>query len=84
MLLLRADPSQGPEKALRLLDQIVDKFGDKPELRLDRVDCLIVLNEKEPQQGTTPEARIRGIEQSPPIGRRTTRSPSGTAWPAAI
>ena len=46
VLLLRADPSQGPDKALRLLDQVQEKFGDSPELRLDRVDCLIALNEK--------------------------------------
>jgi tetratricopeptide (TPR) repeat protein len=47
VVLLRAeDPDQGPAKSMRLLDQIVEKFGDKPELRLDRVDCLIALNQK--------------------------------------
>ena len=46
VILQRSDPSQGPEKALHLLDQVVEKFGDKPELRLDRADCLIAVNEK--------------------------------------
>jgi tetratricopeptide (TPR) repeat protein len=50
VLLLRADPSQGADKALRLLDQVTDKFGDKPELRLDRIDSLIVQNQKEPNR----------------------------------
>jgi len=46
--LLRADPNQGPEKALRLLDQAAQnpKFGDRPELRIERADCLIALNEE--------------------------------------
>ncbi len=50
VFLLRADPNQGPDKAIKLLDQVVDKFGDKPELRLDRADCLIALNEKTPDK----------------------------------
>jgi len=46
VVLLRVeDPKQGPTKALRLLDQVVEKFGDKPELRHDRADCLIALNQ---------------------------------------
>ncbi len=46
VLLLRTeDPEQGPAKSLRLLDQIVTNFGDKPELRLDRADCLIAQNQ---------------------------------------
>lgn len=45
--LLRAeDPQQGPAKALRLLGQVVERFGDKPELRLDRADCLIAQNQQ--------------------------------------
>ncbi len=48
VVLLRAeDPQDGPAKSLRLLDQIVEKFGDKPELRLDRVDCLIAINQQQ-------------------------------------
>ncbi|MEX2092398.1 MAG: hypothetical protein WD971_06955, partial [Pirellulales bacterium] len=47
VVLLRAeDPQLGPAKALRLLDQVVEKFGDKPELRLDRADILIALNQQ--------------------------------------
>ena len=46
VLLLRADPSQGPDKALRLLDKMAEDFGDRADLRVDRVDCLIALNEK--------------------------------------
>ncbi len=47
VVLLRAeDPKLGPAKALRLLDQVGEKFGDKPDLRLDRIDCLIALNQQ--------------------------------------
>jgi tetratricopeptide (TPR) repeat protein len=64
VLLLRADPTQGADKALRLLDQITDKFGDKPELRMDRVDCLIVLNEKEPNKEQL-QAEVAKLNQAP-------------------
>src|SRR3990172_13268828 len=52
VLLLRADPSQGPDKALLLLDRIVndENFGDRGELRLDRADCLIALNAQKPDE----------------------------------
>ena len=52
VILQRSDPSQGPEKALHLLDQVVEKFGDKPELRLDRADCFIAVNEKKQDDET--------------------------------
>lgn len=49
VFLLRAeDPEKGPAKALQLLDQTVEQFGDKPELRLDRADCLIAINQQKP------------------------------------
>jgi tetratricopeptide (TPR) repeat protein len=49
VLLLRAeDPKTGPAKALQLLDQTVEQFGDSPQLRLDRADCLIGINVQEP------------------------------------
>jgi len=48
VLLLRAeDPQNGPAKALRLLDQTIEQFGDKPELRLDRADILITIGRQE-------------------------------------
>lgn len=47
--LLRAeDPKNGPAKALQLLDQTVEQFGDSPLLRLDRADTLIAINQQEP------------------------------------
>jgi cellulose synthase operon protein C len=48
-LLLR-DPSQGPDRAMKLLDQVVERFGDLPVLRLDRADLLIATNEKDPNE----------------------------------
>ncbi|MGD9632573.1 MAG: tetratricopeptide repeat protein [Pirellulales bacterium] len=51
VLLLRAeDHEKGPAKALQLLDQTVEQFGDKPDLRLDRADCLIAMNLQNPDQ----------------------------------
>lgn len=49
VLLLRAeDPKTGPAKALQLLDQTIEQFGDSAQLRLDRVDCLIAVNAQDP------------------------------------
>lgn len=46
VILLRAEDEQkGPANSLRLLDQVVGKFGDKPELRLERADSLIAQNQ---------------------------------------
>jgi tetratricopeptide (TPR) repeat protein len=46
-VLLRAeDPEKGPAKALQLLDQTIEEFGDTPELRIDRADCLIAINQQ--------------------------------------
>lgn len=48
VVLLRAeDPEKGPAKALQLLDQTVEQFGDKPDLRLDRADSLISIARQE-------------------------------------
>lgn len=48
----RANPQVGPVKALELLQKVVDQFGDKAALRIDKADILIVLNkdkqDKEP------------------------------------
>lgn len=48
--LLRLDPSQGPARAMQLLDQVESRFGDQAGLRLDRADLLIALNEDEPNK----------------------------------
>lgn len=45
--LFAADPGQGPVKALKLLDKVVDDFDDMPILRLDRADLLISINDEE-------------------------------------
>lgn len=45
--LFAADPEQGPVKALRLLDEVVKKFGDMPILRLERADLLSVINDED-------------------------------------
>ncbi|MEX2171608.1 MAG: tetratricopeptide repeat protein [Pirellulales bacterium] len=44
MLLVSSDPEQGPSKALELHQSIVEKFGDTPQLRMDRADLLIALS----------------------------------------
>jgi tetratricopeptide (TPR) repeat protein len=46
VLLRFEDPEQGPAKSMRLLDQITKEFGDKADLRLDRADGLIALNQQ--------------------------------------
>lgn len=45
--LFAADPGQGPVKALKLLDKVVDDFGDMPILRLERADLLTVINDED-------------------------------------
>ena len=44
--LFASDPTQGPVKALKLLDKVVDDFGDLPILRLERGDLLIAINDE--------------------------------------
>ncbi|TWT46650.1 tetratricopeptide repeat protein [Botrimarina hoheduenensis] len=45
--LFALDPEQGPVKALKLLDKVVEKFGDKPILRLEKADLLIRINDED-------------------------------------
>ncbi|MGI9456763.1 MAG: tetratricopeptide repeat protein [Aeoliella sp.] len=40
------NPEGGPEKAMKLLDRVEERFGDQPMLRLDRADLLIALNDE--------------------------------------
>ncbi len=44
--LFASDPTQGPVKALKLLDKVVDDFGDLPILRLERADLLVAINDE--------------------------------------
>lgn len=44
--LFASDPTQGPVKALKLLDKVVKDFGDMPILRLERGDLLIAVNDE--------------------------------------
>src|SRR4051794_1148174 len=50
--LAAVDPKVGPTKAMDMLAKVVQKFGDKPEVRVDRADLLIAMNkdkqDKEP------------------------------------
>lgn len=41
----RFDPEQGPERALRMLNAVVKKFGDLPELRMDEADLHIAIHD---------------------------------------
>ena len=66
ILLLRTeDPDQGPAKSMRLLDQVVEKFGDKAELRMDRADCLIALNQKN-RDDEKLKQDLAALEKAPP------------------
>ncbi len=40
----RLDPQQGPEKALQMVDKVIEKFGDQPNLRFDKADLCIAIN----------------------------------------
>ena len=42
--LFASDPDQGPEKALKLLDKVVEDLGDLPVLRLDRAKLYIAID----------------------------------------
>lgn len=42
--LVAVDPDGGPEDALKLLDRTVDRFGDQWQLRLDRADMIVSMN----------------------------------------
>lgn len=44
--LVAVDPDRGPEDALKLLDRTVDDFGDQWQLRLDRADLYLAMNEE--------------------------------------
>ncbi|MGL4511779.1 MAG: tetratricopeptide repeat protein [Lacipirellulaceae bacterium] len=44
--LFAMDPDQGPAKALKLLDKVVEEWGDKPILRLERADLLSQINDE--------------------------------------
>lgn len=59
--LFASDPTQGPIKALKLLDKVVKDFGDMPILRLERGDLLIAVND----EGLTEQlfALADGIEE---------------------
>ena len=50
---------------MRLLDQVVGKFGDQPGLRLDRVDLLIALNEKQPDEEKLKQELVKLSEPLP-------------------
>ncbi len=39
------DPEGGPERALAILDRVVERFEDQPQLRLDRADLLVATQE---------------------------------------
>ena len=64
VLWLRTDPSQGTDKALKLLDDVVEKFGDRAELRLDRADCLIAQNQKDPDNDALKE-KLATLAEAP-------------------
>jgi tetratricopeptide (TPR) repeat protein len=46
----RLNPKSGPEKALARWQQLVNKFGDQPSLRIDKADILIALHKENPSQ----------------------------------
>lgn len=45
--LVAVDPERGPSSAMKLLDRTVERFGDDWQLRLDRADLIIALNEED-------------------------------------
>lgn len=44
--LFASDPEQGAVKAIKLLDNLVEDFGDLAVLRLDRADLLLAINDE--------------------------------------
>jgi tetratricopeptide (TPR) repeat protein len=46
--LARVNPKIGPQRALARWQQVVDKFGDQPLLRIDKADILIALHKDNP------------------------------------
>lgn len=42
--LVAVDPDGGPEDALKLLNRTVERFGDQWQLRLDRADMIVAMN----------------------------------------
>lgn len=43
----RLDPQQGPAKALAAWPKLVEEFGDLPELRIQKADMLIAINNEQ-------------------------------------
>lgn len=44
--LVGADPERGPVAALKMLDQVTEKFGDSSSMRLDRADLLMAIQDE--------------------------------------